>query len=138
MKIEIIEQPEQALINFLDKKIVAFNWENRELNERYPIAVTMCDDQSQVIAGAAGETFGHWLLLKSLWVSEELRDRDIGSQLLENIERAAKARNCSHCLLDTLNFQAMPFYQKKGYEVQWVQNNYPLTGCKYFMVKTSL
>lgn len=39
------------------------------------------------------------------------------------------------CLLDTLNFQAMPFYQKYGYETQWVQQGYPKTGCKYFMAK---
>jgi len=136
MKIELINEPEQTLIDFLDDKIVEFNWQNRELNERRPIAVKLNDAEGNVIAGAAGETFGHWLLIKTLWVSEDLRGQNIGQELLAQIEKGALARNCKYSLLDTLNFQAMPFYKKYGYIVQWQQENYPLTGSKYFMVKT--
>jgi ribosomal protein S18 acetylase RimI-like enzyme len=38
-------------------------------------------------------------------------------------------------MLETLNFQAKPFYEKFGYQVVWTQENYPKTGCQYFMVK---
>ena len=75
------------------------------------------------------------MLLDTLWVSENLRGQNIGSQLLEKIELIAKNRGCKKCLLDTLNFQAAPFYEKYGYQTQWIQNGYPRTGCKYFMVK---
>ena len=51
------------------------------------------------------------------------------------LESAAVGRGCQYSLLDTLNFQAAPFYQKFRYEKKWVQENYPKTGCKYFMVK---
>ncbi|MFQ3210090.1 MAG: ribosomal protein S18 acetylase RimI-like enzyme, partial [Colwellia sp.] len=80
-------------------------------------------------------TFGDWLLINTLWVSNELRGQDIGSNILKEIEFAAKQRGCVKCLLDTLNFQAMPFYEKHGYQTQWIQKNYPRTGCKYFMLK---
>ncbi len=135
MKIDLIESPQQDLVDFLDKKIVEFNHKNRELNERYPIALTVKNDNDELVAGASGVTFGHWLQLNILWVSEELRGQDYGSVLLNKIEVAAKERGCKHCLLDTLNFQAMPFYQKHGYKITWTQENYPLTGCKYFMTK---
>jgi len=135
MKIEVIENPEKTLIEFLDKQIADFNWANWEVSKRLPLAVQVKNDQGEVVAGAAARTFGDWLLIDTLWVSEELRGKDVGSKILTELEMAGKKRGCVKCLLDTLNFQAMPFYQKYGYEIQWTQESYPKTGCKYFMVK---
>ncbi|WP_019028640.1 GNAT family N-acetyltransferase [Colwellia piezophila] len=135
MKIEVLENPEKELIDYLDKKIADFNWANWEVSKRLPLAVQLKNAQGEVIAGAAARTFGDWLLINTLWVSEDLRGQDIGSKILKEIERAGKSRGCKKCLLDTLDFQAMPFYQKSGYETQWIQQGYPKTGCKYFMVK---
>ena len=135
MNIEVLENPEQDLIEYLDKKIADFNWANWEVSERTPLAVQIKNAQGEVVAGAAGRTFGDWLLLNTLWMSDELRGQNIGSQILKEIEQAAKKRGCTQCLLDTLNFQAMPFYEKHGYQTQWVQQGYPKTGCKYYMLK---
>lgn len=135
MNIEVLDKPEQELIDYLDKKISEFNWANWEVSERTPLAVQIKNDQGDVIAGAAARSFGNWLLLDTLWVSDELRGQNIGSKILKEIEKAGKKRGCIKCLLDTLNFQAMPFYEKHGYTTEWVQQNYPKTGCKYFMVK---
>jgi ribosomal protein S18 acetylase RimI-like enzyme len=135
MEIEVLQNPEQQLIDYLEEKIYYFNWANWEVNERTPLAVQIKNDNGEVIAGAAGRTFGDWLLINTLWVSDELRGQNIGSQILTEIEFAAKQRGCVKSLLDTLNFQAMPFYEKHGYKTQWIQKNYPKTGCKYFMLK---
>lgn len=135
MQIEVLENPQQELIDYLDEKIAEFNWANWEVSERLPLAVQIKNDQGEVIAGAAGRTFGNWLLINTLWVSDELRGQNIGSKILKEIETSGKNRGCIKSLLDTLNFQAMPFYQKHGYKTQWTQQDYPKTGCKYFMVK---
>ena len=135
MNIEVLENPEQELIDYLDKKIDDFNWANWEVSKRTPLAAQIKNEQGEVIAGAAARSFGDWLLLDTLWVSDELRGQNIGSKLLNAIEESGKKRGCVKCLLDTLNFQAMPFYEKHGYKVQWVQEGYPKTGCKYFMLK---
>lgn len=134
--IEVLDNPDQALVDFLDQKIAEFNWAHWEVSERKPLAVQIKDDAGNVIAGGAARTFGQWLLLDTLWVSDQLRGKNIGRQLLAEIEQQGKNRGCVKCLLDTLNFQAMPFYEKHGYQTQWTQQNYPDTGCKYFMVKT--
>lgn len=135
MIIDVLENPEKELIDFLDRKIDAFNWKHWEVKERVPLAAQMKDDSGKVLAGAAARSFGEWLLLDTLWVSDELRGLNIGSQLLQQIENAGKKRGCRRCLLDTLSFQAMPFYKKHGYSIAWVQEGYPRDGCKYFMVK---
>lgn len=135
MNIEVLDNPDKEVIDYLDKKIADFNWANWEVNERLPLAVQIKNDQGEIIAGAAARTFGDWLLLSTLWVSDELRGQNVGSDILKKIEAAGKKRGCVKCLLDTLNFQAMPFYEKHGYKTQWVQEGYPKSGCKYFMVK---
>jgi GNAT superfamily N-acetyltransferase len=136
MKIELIDNPAQDLIDFLDQRINDFNQQNWEVKQQIPIAVKVSNEEGEIIAGAAGRTFGDWFLLDTLWVSESLRGKHLGSQLLNDIEIAACNRGCKKALLDTLNFQAMPFYQQQGYSVEWTQEGYPRTGCKYFMVKT--
>ena len=135
MKIEVLDNPDQALVDYLSNKIAEFNWANWEVSERLPLAAQIKNDSGEVVAGAAARSFGDWLLLDTLWVSDELRGQNIGAKLLREIEEAGKKRGCKKCLLDTLNFQAMPFYEKFGYVTQWVQEGYPKAGCKYFMVK---
>jgi ribosomal protein S18 acetylase RimI-like enzyme len=135
VKIEIIDNPEHQIIDFFDQKISEFNWQHWEVCERKHLAVQIKEQQGKVIAGAVGRTFGQWLLLKTLWVSEHCRGQNLGSTILQQIEDAAQQRGCKKCLLDTLNFQAMPFYKKHGYKIEWVQKDYPKTGCKYFMTK---
>jgi len=135
LKIEVIDTLDSELVSFLDAKIAKFNWARWEVSERKAIAVKLADENGAIIAGAAGRTFGDWLMINTLWVSEVLRGQQVGSKLLQKIEMAAQARGCNKALLDTLNFQAMPFYKKHGYQVQWTQENYPKTGCKYYMVK---
>jgi ribosomal protein S18 acetylase RimI-like enzyme len=135
MNLEVLQEPNNDIIDFLDAKIAEFNWAHWEVNERLPLAIQLKNDRGNIIAGAAGRTFGNWLQLNTLWVSEELRGEKMGSQILKEIENAAIDRGCNRCVLDTLNFQAMPFYEKHGYQTQWIQKGYPKTGCKYFMVK---
>ena len=96
MKIEVLEEPEQHLIDFLSERIAEFNWQHWEVSERKPLALQVKNDEGAVVAGAAGRTFGDWLLLDTLWVSEALRGQDVGRQLLERIETAAKARGCKN------------------------------------------
>lgn len=135
MKIEVIETPESELIDFFQKKIDEFNVARWEVKHKKPIVIKITNTEGKIIAGAAAKTFGLWLLIDNLWVSEESRGQDLGTKVLNELEQAAILRGCRYSLLDTLNFQARPFYEKFGYKVQWTQNNYPIEGCKYFMVK---
>jgi GNAT superfamily N-acetyltransferase len=135
MEIETIDSPKQELIDFFQTKIDEFNVARWEVKEKVPVAIRVKNKNGDIVAGAAARTFGLWLLIDNIWVCEELRGQNVGSKILIALEDAATQRGCKFSLLDTLSFQAKPFYEKFGYTVQWVQNNYPKDGCKYFMVK---
>ncbi|ASJ95975.1 GNAT family N-acetyltransferase [Shewanella marisflavi] len=118
------------------QKIAEFNWQHWEVSERLPLGLKLENEAGELIAGLSARTFGNWLMIDNFWVSEALRGKAIGSKMLAETERIAKERGCVYAILDTLNFQAKPFYEARGYRLEWTQKAYPATGCKYFMTKT--
>lgn len=134
MKLELISNPTDEQMLFFEKRIEEFNLARWEVKEKKKF-VLQAISKNKIIAGAAGKTFGLWLLLDNLWVSEELRRQGYGRQILEAVENLGRERGCQWVLLETLNFQARPFYEKFGYSLQWTQENYPRDGKKYFMTK---
>jgi GNAT superfamily N-acetyltransferase len=135
MKLKVLDKPTKELILEIDNKIEEYNLAHWEVKERIPLAVVLLNEKNELTAGASARTFGYWLLIDNIWVDEQLRGKNIGSQVLNELEKTAIKRGCKFALLDTLNFQARPFYEKFGYEVKWVQEKYPQEGCKFFMVK---
>lgn len=68
-----------------------------------------------IIGGLSASTFGSYLFIRLLWVSEEIRGRGIGRALVTRAEEEARKRGCTNVLLSTFDFQAEPFYVKLGY-----------------------
>jgi hypothetical protein len=51
------------------------------------------------------------------------------------LEDEAIRRGCKHAHVDTLSFEARPFYEKLGYELFATLEDYPEGYCKYFLKK---
>ncbi|QYK00556.1 GNAT family N-acetyltransferase [Shewanella psychrotolerans] len=135
MTIEFTHDNSNEFADAVKQKIAEFNWQHWEVSERLPLGLKLEDEQGTLLAGLSARTFGNWLMIDNLWVSDALRGQQIGSQILNEAEHIAKERGCIYAILDTLNFQAKPFYESRGYQLQWTLEAYPATGCKYFMTK---
>src|SRR5215471_13287721 len=57
-----------------------------------------------------------WLVIRHLWVRDDLRRRGVGRGLMALAEARAVERGCHSAWLDTFSFQARGFYEKLGYE----------------------
>ena len=104
---------------------------NREkcawLKENSPVDLNNTDKRINFIYhngkdnAVLGGLFGHmeynWLHLEQLYVDEEYRGHDIGTELMEIAETYAKEKCATGIVLETWSFQARPFYEKLGYEV---------------------
>ncbi len=53
-------------------------------------------------------------------------------------EQEAVKRGCRYAHLETIDFQALPFYQKLGYEIFATLQNYPPGHVRYSLTKKDL
>ncbi|MHA7846172.1 GNAT family N-acetyltransferase [Serratia sp. D1N4] len=100
------------------------------------IGVFVLDDHGNKMAGLTGSTVGHWLNIDLLWVSEALRGEGVGSKLIKAAEQQAMADGCKFARVDTFSFQARPFYEKLGYQLQMILHNAPVEHERYFFTKS--
>jgi hypothetical protein len=58
-----------------------------------------------------------------------------GTELMAIAERAALGRGCTRAFLETYSFQALPFYEKCGYNVASRLPDFPPGGARYGLTK---
>lgn len=136
MEIRLTEQVTEKDIEDIYKELKDYNLSKREPSEEVPIGVFYEETSGIKKAGLTGVTFGNWLCIKYLWVSEELRGQGIGSKLLVAAENEAIKRGAKYSFVDTFDFQAPEFYKKQGYEEIFKLYEYPYTGSRYYFIKT--
>ena len=103
--------------------------------EYHSVSVFLRDEHNEVLGGCLGEIWGGWLQVNILWVTEALRGRGHGRQLLEAAERYAVERGCTRAWLTTFSFQAPEYYPKLGYEAFAVLEDHPLGHRHHFFQK---
>ena len=87
-----------------------------------------------IVAGLGGETYSGWLFIRYLWVSDALRGKGIGRELMGSAEARALERGCHSAWVDTFSFQAPGFYPKLGYQV-FGELDYPPGHKRIFLQK---
>jgi len=92
------------------------NVEETGTDDRAPIGAALCDASGGAVGGLWGRTELGLLFLDMLFLTEALRGRSYGSQLLRCVEQEAKRRGCTQAVVETSSFQAPNFYRRHGYE----------------------
>ena len=111
-------------------------YRERDEYEEVPLDLYAYDDDGELVGGIVGDTWGGWLAIDLVWLREDQRGRGVGSDLLQRIEaRARDERGCVGVRLDTWGFQAKPFYEKRGYTVFGVLEDYPPGETEYLLSK---
>lgn len=95
----------------------AYNRQFVDTTDWCDICVYLRDEQDVMRGGLIGQRKGDWLSIDYLWVCETVRGDGVGSELIKRAEALAREKGCRHALVDTISFQALPFYQKQGLSV---------------------
>ena len=76
------------------------------------------DKDGRIIAGCGGYVYP-WgcMYVDDMWVDENYRRQELGSHVLQAVEKVAEERGCHIIWLGTWDFQAKPYYEKNGYKV---------------------
>jgi ribosomal protein S18 acetylase RimI-like enzyme len=135
-ELRIDTSPEPSDIEFLESQINRFNISTTGFNDGKLLAIFVRDPSGAIVAGIYGWTWGACCEIRYLWVAQESRGAGHGSRLLAAAEREATARGCFQIVLDTHEFQAPLFYQRHGYEIMGIIDDYPQGYHKYYLRKT--
>ena len=92
-------------------------------------------DGENVIGGAIGCIKYGWYFLDMLYVNEEYRGEDVGSEILNKIWQVVEEQQLVGIHCKTWDFQARGFYEKNGFKVFGELKDYPPGVTLYFLSK---
>ncbi|MEZ4316391.1 MAG: GNAT family N-acetyltransferase [Myxococcota bacterium] len=89
-----------------------------------------------VLGGGIAWSYGGWAELTDLWVAEQARGNDLGTRLMDALEAEARRLGCTGMHTDTFSFQALPFYEKRGFTVFGTLDGYVDGNVRYYLRKS--
>lgn len=122
---ELTDAPEPSDLDALFKALSDFNMEDAGPSDRRPLALFIRDEAGQLAGGLSGNTAWGWLFIQWLWISPHLRGRGEAGRLIAMAEDEARARNCRGAYIDTFNPDAQRAYEKAGYTIFGVLEDFP-------------
>jgi GNAT superfamily N-acetyltransferase len=133
--ITIEDDPTPEDVQTVREGLHAFNRLHAPDDAYQPVALFLRDADGSLLGGLLGETYWGWLHVGILWLEEKARRRGHGSRLLAAAEQEAVRRGCHHAHLDTMSFQSLPFYEKRGYSAWGVLQDLPSGHSRIFLSK---
>jgi GNAT superfamily N-acetyltransferase len=127
--------PDPADVEIVKQGLEAYDVSQGALIDWVPLALFARDAENTLVAGLTGSTYWGYLYVGRLWTDQRFRKTGLGSQLLEQAEQEALRRGCHSVHLMTGDFNALPFYQKRGYAVFGELPDMPPGHNQYFMRK---
>lgn len=132
---DVQQDPDPELVQRVVHRLVAAN-DRVAPPENHTRLAAFASADDALVGGALGYTHWDWLFVSHLWVDATRRDKGVGSALMDRIETAAVARGAHAAHLDTYDFQALGFYEKRGYRVFGQLDDYPTGHTRYFLMTT--
>lgn len=93
------------------------------------------DAQGQILGGCNGDNLYGCLYVGQLWVAESLRGQGYGTKLMHAAEQYAKEHGCTFMAVNTMDWEALGFYQKLGFEIEFERHGFAKNSIFYFLRK---
>lgn len=100
----------------------------------HPFSIFIKDQKESVVGGVSGALFYGSLYIDSLWVDAALRHQGWGTKLLIEAEKIGRMHGATFVTLNTMDWEALPFYQRLGYSIEFTREGYE-KGSKMFMLR---
>ncbi|MBR4010455.1 MAG: GNAT family N-acetyltransferase, partial [Clostridiales bacterium] len=92
-------------------------------------------DDGKIAGAITGRAYYNEVHVGDLIVAKECRGKDVGTKLMLAVEEEYRGKGRENINLSTYEFQARGFYEKLGYEVEFVRPNSIPKLTKYFLRK---
>jgi ribosomal protein S18 acetylase RimI-like enzyme len=129
------DNPHSDDIRRLDEGIMAYA---KKMKDHKPISffgIFIRDEKGDIQGGLGGEILYGQMFVGHLWLKEELRGQGYGTQLMHNAEKYAKEMGCKFIGVNTMDWEALGFYQKLGFFIEFERHGFEKDSVFYFLRK---
>ncbi|MFA6303927.1 MAG: GNAT family N-acetyltransferase [Legionella sp.] len=98
-------------------------------------AIFIRDSLNNIIAGCNGNTLYGCLYIDQLWVSDTYRSQGLGTKLVEAAIKYGKDKTCTFAAVNTMDWEALGFYQKCGFKIEFERHGFHKGSVFYFLRK---
>jgi GNAT superfamily N-acetyltransferase len=133
--LQLESEPKKEDIDFIWQGLERYNLQYAPEGGFSRLVLTLRNGAGQLVGGLLGEIYWGWLHISILWLEEDVRGKGFGRKLVQAAEQEARQRGCHAVNLDTLDFQALPFYEKLGYTIFGLLEDHPVGHTRYFLQK---
>ena len=137
LRVDLEERPRVDDARVVTQGLLEFNRAVIGDPNEVQLGVFVRDHDGRVIGGLLGHMRWRWVYVAKLWLPDELRGRGVGTRVMQEVESYARRKGCLGIYLDTFEYQALPFYEKLGYEQFGVLEGYP-PGHRQFHLRKSM
>lgn len=125
------QEDEQVLFAGINDEAVL----KKKMDRITPFGIFIKTSHGVVLGGANGVAYYGCLYVDMLWLKDELRKQGLGKQLMMKAEKIGRERRCTFSTVATMDWEALPFYQKLGYEIEFVREGYANESKMYMLRK---
>jgi ribosomal protein S18 acetylase RimI-like enzyme len=93
------------------------------------------DENEKIVGGCGGDNMYGGLYVGQLWVTQSLRSQGYGTQLMQKAEDLAKESKCNFIAVNTFDWEALDFYKKLGFYVEFERKGFDKNSVFYFLRK---
>lgn len=116
--------PSPEDIQLLNDKIIEQHKIKKGMKPLDFFAFIIRDENNYIVGGCAGDNMYGGLFVGQLWVADELRGKGYGRKLMESAEKLAKDSGCKFITVNTFDWEALDFYKKLGFYVEFERHGY--------------
>lgn len=135
-KLSFETNPSQNDIQVLGEGIMAYAKQNKGQPSLEFFAFFIRDENNKILGGCNGNTLYGSLYIDQLWITESLRNKGYGAELINAAEQFGKDKGCTFATVNTMDWEALEFYKKMGYEIEFERHGYSKNSTFYFLRKS--
>jgi ribosomal protein S18 acetylase RimI-like enzyme len=135
-KISYTSDPKNEDIQILYDGLKEYMIARRDLNPISFFGFFIKDDKGKVVGGCSGCFLYGCLVVDTLWVAESLRGQGYGTKLMQKAERLGIENDCHFVTVNTMDWEALEFYKKLGFEIEFERKGFDKGSILYFLRKS--
>ena len=135
LTIEYKKNLEEELYKLIDEEFNKYAIKN-EVVCNYAQFSFVAKENGRLVGIITGNAYYKEVHISDLIIIEEYRNKHIGSKLIQTVMEYFENKNYENINLTTYAFQAPEFYQKNGFEIEFIRKNKENPKLdKYYLVK---